>query len=170
MQRRFAGAEILNRTGTVHAVNVSTGGVPKLPRRTAWVTREGVEGDRQRDRRFHGGIDRAVCLYSLDLIEQLRAEGHPIEPGSTGENLTVAGIDWSSIGPGTLIDVGTVRLEVTKPASPCANIANAFVGSFTRVSEKVTPGWSRWYCRVLQEGVVSVGDQVIVSRTHGETA
>ena len=160
-----------SRVGTVHSIQVSNGGVPKTWRSAAQVTRKGVEGDRQRDLLFHGGPNRAVCLYSLELLERLQAEGHPIEPGSIGENLTVAGIDWTALGPGVVVEIGEVVLEVTKPAFPCKNIAAAFVGhNFTRVSETVTPGWSRWYCRVLQEGMVHVGDQVRIAGGGGEDA
>ena len=56
-----------------HVVQLSRsrGGVPKLAVDEAIVTATGLEGDRQRDRRFHGGPERALCLYSDDLIEQL---------------------------------------------------------------------------------------------------
>ena len=52
----------------------SDGGVPKRPLPWAQVRAEGIEGDRQEDCRYHGGPDRAVCLYSLDLIEALQGE------------------------------------------------------------------------------------------------
>ena len=75
----------------VHQVSLSDGGVPKRAVPAAQVTVEGLTGDRQRNRKIHGGPDRAVCLYSLDVIEALRAEGHTIGPGSAGDNLTIAG-------------------------------------------------------------------------------
>jgi MOSC domain-containing protein YiiM len=144
--------------GTIHSINVSNGGVPKSARASARITRDGVEGDRQRNLKHHGGPDRAVCIYSLERIEALRAEGHPIEPGSIGENLTITGWDWSMVGTGATIRIGGVTLEVTVPAFPCQTIAASFAhGDSVRVSEKVHPGWSRWYCRVLVEGVVHEG-------------
>ena len=144
--------------GTIQAVYVSGGGVPKRPVPSAWVSADGVEGDRQRDRRLHGGPDRAVCLYSFDLIQKLQAEGHPIAPGVIGENLTLAGIDWSLMVPGAQVEAGPVLLEVTSYTTPCKNISSAFVnGEFVRVSQKVCPGWSRVYARVLEEGIVTAG-------------
>ena len=68
-------------------INVSDGGVPKRPVLEAVITKAGVEGDRQQNLKFHGGPDRAVCLYSQELIERLQDEGHSIEAGSSGENL-----------------------------------------------------------------------------------
>ena len=73
------------------------GGVPKLPVTEARITPEGVVGDRQQNRDIHGGIDRAVCIFSLEVIEALQAEGHSIKPGSSGENLTIAGLEWSQL-------------------------------------------------------------------------
>lgn len=147
--------------GIVHAINVSDGGVPKLPRPYARIHATGVEGDRQEDRIFHGGPDRAVCLYSLELIEALQGEGHLIVPGAIGENLTIQGIDWIDIRPDTRLEIGDVLLEITRSTTPCHKIAAAFAdGEFTRVSQKVHPGWSRYYARVLREGLVTAGDRV----------
>ena len=151
---------------TVHSINVSDGGVPKRPRRSAWVDTNGVEGDRQRNRRVHGGPNRAVAIYSLDLIESLRAEGHPIEPGTIGENLTLSGADWSLMVPRARVTIGEVELELTAYAPPCKQIVDSFADlNSTRVSQKVHPGWSRLYARVLREGRVATGDSVSIART-----
>lgn len=138
------------------------GGVPKRAVPSAEVTAAGVAGDKQRDLRYHGGPGRAVCLYALERIEALRAEGHPIEPGSTGENLTVAGLDWEAVAPGSRLRVGgRLLLEVTAYTVPCSNIAGSFAGgAFKRISQKLRPGWSRVYARVLAEGTVREGDPV----------
>jgi MOSC domain-containing protein YiiM len=147
--------------GVVHLINVSKGGVPKLPRPSCYVSVNGLEGDRQRDLRHHGGPDRAVCLYSLDLIQALQAEGHAITPGSIGENLTVSGIDWTAMVPGAKVEIGPVVLELTDYAAPCSNIARSFERrQYVRVNQKVHAGWSRLYARVLAEGTVQVGDRV----------
>ena len=149
--------------GLVHSINVSDGGVPKLPRKTAAVRKGGVAGDRQRDLENHGGPDRAVSLYSFELIAALQAEGHPITPGSIGENLTLGGLRWTDLRPGTRLAVGEVSIELVSHAAPCQNIAGSFSdGRVVRVSEKVHPGWSRFYARVLKEGTLRVGDRVRV--------
>jgi MOSC domain-containing protein YiiM len=150
--------------GVVHSINISDGGVPKHPIGACLVREGGLEGDRQRDRRYHGGPDRAVCLYSHELIEALQQEGHPIVPGAIGENLTLAGVEWSSVVPGVTLRVGDVELLVTSYTAPCRNIAAAFLdGRFVRVSQKVHAGWSRVYARVTRAGAVRTGDSVVVS-------
>jgi MOSC domain-containing protein YiiM len=150
--------------GVVHAINVSNGGVPKLPRESCFVGVNGLEGDRQRDLRYHGGPERAVCLYSLDLIRALQAEGHSIEPGSIGENLTVTEVDWARMVPGTQVEVGAVVLQLTDYAAPCSNIARSFERrQYARVNQKVHAGWSRLYARVLTEGTLRVGDALRIA-------
>lgn len=150
--------------GRVVGLQRSGGGVPKLPVERADVHLSGMVGDWQRDRRHHGGPDRALCLYSAELIEALRAEGHPAAPGAMGENVTIADVDWSEMQPGVRLRIGTVEMEITSFASPCSTIAGAFVdGKFTRASEKVRAGWSRVYVRILREGTIVLGDRVDVS-------
>ena len=127
--------------GVLHSINVSDGGVPKRPQPWAHVRTSGLDGDRQEDRIFHGGPDRAVCLYSLELIEALQGEGHPIVPGAIGENLTVHGIDWTQVRSEARIDIGDVRLEITRATTPCHKIAEAFTdGDVTRVSKSARCG------------------------------
>ena len=147
--------------GVLVSINASDGGVPKLPRHRAAVTAAGVEGDRQRDLRFHGGVDRAVCLYSFDHIRALQEEGHQVSIGQLGENLTVMGLDWRHLTPGTRIQVGGVRLLITAFAVPCKNLSPYFAeGKIFRISQKVHPGWSRAYARVEEPGTVQIGDPV----------
>jgi MOSC domain-containing protein YiiM len=146
----------------VFQVNISDGGVPKRACNTASITAAGVERDRQRDLEVHGGPERAVCLYSLERILSLQAEGHPIYPGAIGENLTLSGVDWEQIVPGTRLRIGEqVLLEVTRYTIPCNNIAPAFKeGYYGRVSPNQHPGWARVYARVLQPGRVQTSDPV----------
>ena len=148
--------------GSIFQLNVSDGGVPKLAVREAVLTPEGLTGDRQRDLRYHGGPGRALCLFALERILELQAEGHPIFPGSTGENLTVVGLDWSGLAPGARLGLGEEALiEITGYTAPCKNIAASFArGDFKRISQKVHPGHSRLYARVLRPGRLGVGQSV----------
>jgi MOSC domain-containing protein YiiM len=151
----------LNRP-QIFQINISDGGVPKLPVRSGEVTASGVQGDRQRNTLHHGGPERAVCLYPLEHILALQAEGHPIYPGSIGENFTIAGLDWSVVLPGMRIQLGEqVEIQITTYAIPCRNIRDSFTGqSFSRISPKTRPGWARAYARVLIPGRVVVADSL----------
>jgi len=138
--------------------------VPKSPVPEARITVNGVSGDRQRNLEAHGGVDRAVCLFSLEVIEALQAEGHSIKPGASGENLTIAGLEWAELKPGDRLRIGdALRLEIVKYTEPCRFNAQWFRdGNFNRINQKKHPGWSRLYARVLAEGIVKPGDPVTV--------
>jgi MOSC domain-containing protein YiiM len=148
--------------GTIHQLNVSNGGVPKLPLGQARALLGGLEGDAQADRKHHGGSDRALCLFSLDRINELAAEDHPIAAGNVGENVTIEGLDWSLVTPGARLKLGgEVLVEVTSYTQPCWKIASWFAdGDFNRMNQKTYPGCSRVYARVLEEGLLRSGDTV----------
>ncbi|MDQ3687056.1 MAG: MOSC domain-containing protein [Acidobacteriota bacterium] len=150
--------------GRIFQLNMSNGGVPKLPVREALLTPDGLDGDRQAHPLIHGGPERALCLYALERILELQAEGHPIYPGSIGENVTIAGLNWQALEPGTRLSLGDEALvEITSYTNPCKNIAASFLSrSFDRVSQKTHPGASRLYARVLRPGQLAVGQVVRV--------
>lgn len=152
----------VNMQGRVTGVQVAAeGGVPKRSVPQAEVRERGVVGDRQLDQEHHGGPTRAVCLFAQECIDALAAEGHPISRGTTGENVTVAGLDWPGVHAGDRLAIGDVLLEITGPAPPCVTIAASFLdGRFVRISDKVHPGWSRLYARVVTAGLVREGAPV----------
>src|SRR5688500_7733917 len=130
--------------GRLIQVNVSDGGVPKLPVDAARITRGGVEGDRQASETVHGGPHRAVSLLGVEAIRRVASEGHPIGPGTTGENLTTEGFDVSTLPVGTRLVIGDggeagdgVVLEISQPTNPCRTIRHSFTDlRFGRLSMK----------------------------------
>jgi MOSC domain-containing protein YiiM len=153
-------------SGFVASINLSAGGVPKLPVDSAELGMDGFAGDAHDDVKHHGGPERAVCIYATEIITALKREGHPIFPGSAGENLTVTGLDWARMVPGVRLKIGGVLVEVSSYTSPCKTIRDSFVdGRFQRISQIANPGWSRVYGRVLVEGVVRMGDSVEIVAT-----
>ncbi len=153
-----------NKRGRIFQLNVSQGGVPKLAVREAILTPEGLTTDKQKLTKFHGGVERAVCLYSLEHILALQREGHPIFAGSTGENVTIAGLDWARLTIDTRLALGDeVIIEISSYAAPCKQIAASFMdGNSNRISNKQHPGWARLYARVLRGGKLCVGQRVQV--------
>jgi MOSC domain-containing protein YiiM len=70
------------------------------------------------------------------------------------------------VQPGVQLTLGPVQLEVTGFATPCSNIAGSFAdGRLVHMSQKVNPGWSRVYARVLVEGLLTTGDPVALVPT-----
>ncbi|MCM3906326.1 MAG: MOSC domain-containing protein [Pyrinomonadaceae bacterium] len=148
--------------GRIFQLNSSPGGVPKLAIREAEVTELGLVGDDHNFPDIHGGPERALCLFSLDRILELQGEGHSIFPGAVGENVTISGLDWERMTPGQQLSLGEdVLIEITTYTSPCNSIENIFAGGkYQRISQKVHPGYSRVYARVLRPGRLAIGQTV----------
>jgi MOSC domain-containing protein YiiM len=146
--------------GRIVQLSVSSGGVPKHAVEIARVTTLGLEGDAHRNREHHGGPERAVCLFAMEAIRDLQAEGHPLGPGALGENVTLEGLDWTAVQPGATLQLGDeVLLEITRYTTPCFNIRPAFRdGDYSLVSQKRHPGRSRVYARVVMTGTLRRGD------------
>jgi MOSC domain-containing protein YiiM len=147
--------------GQVMRINISPGGVPKRAIPQGLLGAMGLAGDDHDDKRDHGGPDRALCLYSIERIRVLQAEGHPVEPGSMGENLTFEGVDTATLKPGDRLAIGETEVEVTQFTTPCKTIRDSFIdGGFSRVLDARHPGDSRLYARVLRGGTIRQGDAV----------
>lgn len=128
----------------------------------------GLDGDQQADKRHHGGPEMAVLMYAnahyahwrtLPLLERMG-------PGGFGENLTLDGTDETQVCVGDVLDVGSVRLQISSPRGPCMDIARRWndAGLLQRVVDLRRTGW---YLRVLRAGTLSVGDTVtLVERPH----
>lgn len=138
-----------------------------MPR--AWVGRLGLDTDAHNEPEpVHGGPDQAVCLYTVESIGRVAADGHQAFVGAFGENLTLEGIELGDLRPGDRLTIGRdgPALQITKRSEPCQTIAHWFVDRrIARIGSKQHPGDTRWYARVLSEGWVSPGDRVEVSRT-----
>lgn len=149
-------------SASIAQINISKGGVPKLPVMQAEVTLLGIAGDGHENTALHGGPERALCLFSLERIEAMAAEGNSIGPGSTGENVTIREIDWDGVVPGALLRLGAdVLVEVTRYTTPCKTNDRWFTaGDINRMHQNLHPGYSRVYAKVLETGVIRPGDPV----------
>lgn len=158
--------------GRILQVNTSAGGVPKRPVPEARIGRLGVEGDRQRDVTEHGGPHRAVSLLAIEAIRRVAAEGHPIAPGTTGENLTTEGVELATLPIGSRLAIGhEVVLELASTVTPCRTIRHSFRDlRFGRLSADAHPADSRMYARVVHEGTVRPGDPIRVMPPAGDAA
>ena len=140
--------------GKIIGIFISDGGVPKLSVSSVNVSKLGLDGDNQADKKHHGGVMKAVCVLENELLIKLQTEGHPIQPGTTGENLLLEGYN---LDIGSVFKVGSVELEVTSAATPCKTIAGSFKdGNFNRISHKKYQGETRWYCKVLKTGTINI--------------
>jgi len=158
---------------TAHLLQLSlkpeTPGEPGLPKHAVSrlvIGATGVQGDfnRYRSEKLDGDPDQAILLVTEEILLALRAEGWPMAPGDFGENLTLGGVAESSLEPGAVVQVGPVRLEVTKPCEPCSNLYSLpYVGrSRGPAFLKATRDRRGWYAKVLTPGTVTLTDPVQV--------
>jgi hypothetical protein len=157
-------AGVLPRTarGSVVALHLGDGGVPKRAVDAVDVDLAGVVGDRQVTRRHHGAPWQALCLWSEEVVAALAAGGHPIGPGAAGENVTIVGLPWGDVTPGTRLALGSVLCEISSFAVPCRQNAVWFTDrDFDRIHFRHGPV-SRVYATVLEPGRIDVGDAVVL--------
>ena len=161
---RASGLVAVEGAGTVRQLNVSHGGVPKTPVETVEVDYGGIVGDIQGNRTHHGRPWQALCFWSSEVIAAFASAGHPVAPGSAGENVTLSGIDWSIVRPGIRARVGTVLVDLTAWAIPCRHNARWFAdGDFRAMSHERGPV-SRVYATVVEPGRIAIGDAFTLER------
>ena len=128
----------------------------------------GLEGDAICDLKHHGGLDQAVYLYGQPDYDFWSAEiGRELEPGTFGENLTIAGLESASINLGDRFVLGSLVMEVNSPRIPCRTFAARMDDKFfaKKFLAANRPGI---YCRVLGEGPVQAGNVLTHVPFEGE--
>lgn len=156
----------LPRQVTWKGKTVSTGIFKEPVKERVMVRSLNLDGDGQADLTVHGGLDKAVYVYSLEHYDYWRSELSDTEltPGIFGENFTVAGFREAELNIGDRFQVGNVKLMVTQPRLPCYKLGIRF-GRADMVKRFLSSRRTGFYFRVLQEGEVGVGDTLeLVSR------
>jgi len=143
--------------GTLVQLNVSGGGMPKLPVKSARISIDGVEGDWQKNRKYHGGPNRAICLFSVELYDWLREKGIDLKNGSVGENFTTEGLDLNQLQKGDRLRVGECLIEITDVRTPCSSLKK-----WDADLPELVVGRSGWVAKVIEEGTVHPGDAIEV--------
>lgn len=137
-------------------------GIFKYPIKEAiFLGLEDVQGDQVVDRRYHGGLNKACYCYSADYYSFWQAKYPNLEWnwGMFGENLTIEGLDESSIKIGDVYQVGTAKVEVSQPRHPCFKLGIRF-GTQQFLKVFTNSSYPGLYLRVLEQGEVRVGDDL----------
>ncbi len=144
--------------GTVRAVCLGSGGIPKQVVDEAECTELGLVGDGHRYK-LHGGANRAVCLFSTEDYTALQRDGVRAEaPGSYGENLLIEGLDFAQLRPDDRLAVGTeVLLQIHDVREPCKTLR-----PLDARFPDLMLGRSGFVCRVLRPGRLRPGMSVSV--------
>ncbi len=143
-------------------------GLPKRAVPELTVTAAGAEGDynRYRSEELAADRDQALLLMTQELLDTLRGEGWPVEPGDLGENLTLGGIPESSLSPGVRMRLGGVEIEVSKACDPCTEVYSLpYVGAERGPAfVRALVGRRGWYARVLTGGRLDLATPVDIVR------
>lgn len=126
------------------------------------VRRLNLAGDGQGDLIGHGGEQRAVFVYQLDCYRYWQRElgRDDFSFGQFGENLTVEGLPDDEVCIGDRYRIGSALFEVTQPRVTCYRIG-------IRMNEPrmaallVSHGRPGFYFRVLEEGELEAGDEIL---------
>ncbi len=155
--------------GTIIQISISPGGIPKRSIPEAYVTPEGIRGDRWSHPDIHGGPNQALLIITSEGIDELIAQGFALYPGALGENLTTAGLDRRQFRIGQRYRAGEVSFEITKRRAPCATlnvygprIQRAVFDAQVKAGDPASARWglSGFYARVLRGGTLRPGDPI----------
>lgn len=138
-------------------------GIFKSPVRSILLGKEDVVDDDVVDRRYHGGIDKAVYAYNADYYPfwtQLFPNINH-DYGMMGENITISGMNENEIRIGAKYQIGEAEIEVSQPRQPCFKLGIRFQDQSV-LKKFIQSGYSGIYFRVLKEGVVTIGDKLIL--------
>lgn len=135
-----------------------------VPGRTM-MRRLNLDGDGQGDRSVHGGVHKAVYVYTIEHYNYWKGElgRDDLTYGKFGENLTVEGMLEDTVHIGDIFRIGEPLVEVSQPRVPCFKL-----GLKMRDPQIVKPFLEServgFYVRVLEEGTVGAGD--VIERTR----
>lgn len=143
-------------------------GICKEAVQEVYLTKDGFRGDGIADVRYHGGPDRAVCVYPYEHYEQWDREfGQALPTAAFGENLTLSHMTEDAVCIGDIYQIGDAVVQITQGRVPCSTITKrlAIPGMLKRMTET---GYTGYLCRVLEEGVVCSDSAIKLLEPHPE--
>lgn len=123
----------------------------------------GLEEDIQADDKLHGGVDRAVCVYTKETYDFLKKRYNLDLPEcSFGENITLASYNDENIYLGDIFSCGEAIFEVSQPRLPCWKISDLTkIKNLTSLVVKEAK--TGFFLRVLKEGIICKEDNLILT-------
>jgi MOSC domain-containing protein YiiM len=144
---------------------VQTGIIKKPVTMQVEVTELGISGDAIVDTSVHGGLDQALYLYSQEDYDWWSERlGKTLAPGIFGENLTLSSFGDAPLTIGDRLQINEVIIEISAPRTPCFKLA-ARMGDPTFIKDFVQAARTGAYARVLKIGVITTGDDVVLTKT-----
>ncbi|MEV5888544.1 MOSC and FAD-binding oxidoreductase domain-containing protein [Nonomuraea fuscirosea] len=130
------------------------------------VRRLNIDGDGQGDLQGHGGEQRAVLVYQIQSYAHWQEHfgRSDFEYGQFGENFTVDGLPDDEVCVGDRYRIGEAEFEVTQPRVTCYRVGMR-LGEPELPALLVSHHRPGFYLRVITEGVVRAGDDIVKTRT-----
>jgi MOSC domain-containing protein YiiM len=126
----------------------------------------GIQGDEQADLSVHGGLEKAIYVYPAEhyafwneLLTRETKKPTALLHGALGENFTTEGLLETEVFVGDKLEIGELQFAVTKLREPCFKF-NAALGYKGAAKAMVQSGYSGWYLRVLNTGMISAGEKI----------
>ncbi|MBU3629457.1 MOSC domain-containing protein [Polynucleobacter sp. AP-Melu-500A-A1] len=127
------------------------------------ITKLGVRGDEQADLSVHGGLEKAIYVYPVEhyafwntLLTRETKQVVDLQYGAFGENFTIEGLLETEVFVGDLMRIGELEFSVVKLREPCFKF-NARMKYKGAAKAMLQSGFSGWYLRVNQTGLLSAG-------------
>jgi Uncharacterized protein conserved in bacteria len=167
MNSRIVSLNVGTPVETMHGNKPVQTGIFKSPSSSKhYLSKTGLSGDGQADLVFHGGPDKAVCVYferHFPYWEEWL--GNKLSYGAFGENWTVS--DWTEhdLCIGDIVQAGEIVVQVSQPRQPCFKLGIRHQRPELTAQVQQT-GLTGFYFRVLKEGEVGAGEGLTVLKRH----
>ncbi|MGD6844115.1 MOSC domain-containing protein [Bacillus infantis] len=136
--------------------------IGKIPLEEASLTPEGFAGDGVANSDFHGGPDRAVCLYPYEHYSMWEKEfGKPLQPPAFGENICAENMKEEDVFIGDIFALGDAVIQITQGRVPCSTISK-FNEADQLLARIVETGFTGYFFRVIEPGMVRKDSQIIL--------
>lgn len=131
-----------------------------------FLSMHGVKKDNVKDTKHHGGIDKACYLYSTSHYKLWQEKYPKLEftYGMFGENLSISEMDEAYLYIGDEYQIGEAIIQISQPRIPCYKLGMRF-NSDKVVKEFIDENLPGAYVRILKEGYVKTGDELILLKS-----
>lgn len=141
----------------------SLSSIVKSPHEQLHISTEGALEDEQGNKKLHGGVEMALHQYAQDSYSALQKAfpsiAEKLQFGSIGENISAPAMTDDNVYIGDIYKMGEVSLQVSSPRAPCSRINQRY--GLKKIDVFILKqGITGWYLRVLEGGVIKVGDKL----------
>ncbi|KYG32968.1 MOSC domain-containing protein [Priestia endophytica] len=133
------------------------------------LKKSGFIGDDVANHKFHGGVDRAVCLYPFEHYSYWEEMfNKKLNPPAFGENITATGMLEEQVYIGDIYKIDDAVIQVTQGRGPCATISN-YNEEKSFLKKVVETSLTGYFFRMLREGTIKFNSEIeLVERDENE--